>query len=151
MKIPNPDKPELTIDYLILNICAWGPGLTKWISTVGLVIVMAMTLHGNHGLVSRRILSCDCLGNGGQKIFRDFEDDERYFGFLRNTKSVLVFCCMPVRWCLPMFIFRWKWKRQSEGKVFFCLWYFDPGAYRFGKYFVKHIEGFIAQQHALSS
>ena len=33
----------------------------------------------------------------GQKIFRDFQDDERYISFLREYKAVLVFAvCLHV-------------------------------------------------------
>jgi REP element-mobilizing transposase RayT len=71
-------------------------------------------------------------GNGGQKIFRDSQDYEQYLSYLRECRVrfgflLYAYAFMPTHLLLEM----------NE----------TPGADRFGKYCVKHIEGFIVQQH----
>ena len=95
-------------------------------------------------------------GNGGQKIFRDSQDYERYLSYLREYRVrfgflLYAYALMPTHIHLLlemnetplsklMQILQFRYTRNFNIN-------FYSGAYRFGKYCVKHIEGFIVQQH----
>ncbi len=93
-------------------------------------------------------------GNGGQKIFRDSQDYERYLSYLGEYRVrfgflLYAYALMPTHLLLEI-------KKTPLSKLMQILQFrytrnfninFYSGAYRFGKYCVKHIEGFIVQQH----